>query len=100
MVFENKVLRKRFGNSRYEGAESRKKKCIIYNLYSSPCVLMTAKKSRKITRIGYVACMGGFIKQGRCWLGVIGVDNRNWMLKKWGAKSWTGCLGPVEGFCK
>jgi len=39
-------------------------------------------------------------KQGKCWLGVIGVDNRKWILKEWVAKLWTGCFGPVAGFCK
>ena len=75
-------------------------KCIVYNLYSSPRVQL--RRRSQVRSLGWDMWHAwvDLEKRVRCWLGVMGVDNRKWILKKWGAKLWTGCLGPVAGFCK
>jgi hypothetical protein len=58
-LFENRVLRRIFGPRREEvaGGWTRLHNEDLYNLYDSPNVIRVIK-SRKMIRVGHVACMG------------------------------------------
>jgi hypothetical protein len=64
-VFKNRVLRRTFGSSRNEVMEewSKLHSGELYNLYSSPTIIRQIK-SRRMSWVGHVACMGEKSVQG------------------------------------
>jgi hypothetical protein len=111
-VFENRVLRRRFGPKRNEvtGEWRELHKDKLHDLYSPPKILRV-KKSRRMRWAGHVArmwrseaCIGfwwGNLRETD-YLGDPGVDGRiilRCIFMKWDVRVWTGLSRPRVGTC-